>query len=124
MPSPSIDRADQGVLYALGSMDNMRLLYNNSDFYFLPGMLAAAGKDSYLYSAARSVGIMDQANRALTEDLMSMAEFEYAKAVSQVTAALGDPDLWYRDETLVAVWLLGVREVRFQSCSNQRACPD
>jgi hypothetical protein len=118
IPSPAIDRADSGVLYALSSMDNMKLLYRNGDFDFLPGMLSAAGRDSYLYSAARSVGAIDQANRSLDDGLLSMAEFEYAKAVSQVTAALADPDLWWRDETLVAVWLLGVREVRLQNRSK------
>ena len=43
--------------------------------------------------------------------MRDMVEFEYARAVSQVTAALADPEQCAGDEPLVAVWLLGIREV-------------
>jgi hypothetical protein len=75
-------------------------------------MLSEAGQHSYLYTAMRSVGAVNIANRSPTTDMRDMVELEYAHAVSQVTAALADPDQCVRDETLVAVWLLGIREVR------------
>ncbi|KAJ9601872.1 hypothetical protein H2200_013621 [Cladophialophora chaetospira] len=59
----------------------------------------------------RSVAAVNFANRSPTVDMGDMIEAEYAGAVARVTAALADPDQCLRDETLVAVWLLGIREL-------------
>ncbi len=90
---------------------NSRVLYGNHAFDFLPQILSETGPDSYLYAAMRSVAAVNFANRSPTVDMRDMIEVEYARAVSRVTAALADPDQCLRDETLVAVWLLGIREV-------------
>jgi hypothetical protein len=104
---------EQTVCYSLSQLDvNSRVLYGNHAFNFLPQILAGAGRDSYLYAAMRSVAAVNFANRSPTVDMRDMIELEYARAVSRVTAALADSDQYLRDETLVAVWLLGIREVR------------
>ncbi|KAK4941319.1 hypothetical protein LTR10_018729 [Elasticomyces elasticus] len=69
------------------------------------------GTESHLYTAMRAVGAINLANRSPTVDMRSVVDFEYANAVSAVTAALAHPDKWLTDETLVAVWLLGIREL-------------
>ena len=109
---PTIDLSEQTVFYSLTQLDNnSRVLYGNHAFEFLPNILSASGQDSYLYAAMRSVAAVNFANRSPTVDMHGMIEVEYARAVSRVTAALADPDQCLRDETLVAVWLLGMREV-------------
>jgi hypothetical protein len=103
---------EQTVCYSLSQLDvNSRVLYGNHAFNFLPQILAGAGRDSYLYAAMRSVAAVNFANRSPTVDMRDMIELEYARAVSRVTAALADSDQYLRDETLVAVWLLGIREL-------------
>jgi hypothetical protein len=110
------DLLEHAVCYSLNQLDiNSRVLYSNHAFSFLPQMLSKAGRDSYLYAAMRSVAAVNFANRSGTVDMQGSIETEYARAVSLVTAALADPDQSLRDETLVAVWLLGIREVRRQS---------
>ena len=112
----SSDVTEQAVCYSLTQLDvNSRVLYGNHAFNFLPSILSAAGQDSYLYAAMRSVAAINFANRSPTIDMHDMLEFEYARAVSQVTAALADSEQYLRDDTLVAVWLLGIREVKKSS---------
>ncbi|KIX93276.1 uncharacterized protein Z520_10919 [Fonsecaea multimorphosa CBS 102226] len=110
--SPSGDLTEQAVCYSLTQLDaNSRVLYGNHAFNFLPEILSHSGRDSYLYAAMRSVAAINLANRSPTVDMQPLIESEYARAVSRVTAALADPELCLRDETLVAVWLLGIREL-------------
>ena len=113
MHNLSGDLTEQAVYYSLNQLDmNSRRLYGNHAFDFLPKILSQAGPDSYLNAAMRSVGAINLANRSPTVDMRSVVEYEYARAVSGVTAALADPEQCLKDETLVAVWLLGIREVR------------
>ena len=106
------DVAEEAVCYSIAQLDvNSRVLYGNHAFDFLPRILSESGRDSYLYAAMRSVATVNFANRSPTVDMRGTVEAEYAGAVSRVTAALADPDQCLRDETLVAVWLLGIREV-------------
>lgn len=104
---------EESVCYSLAQFDvNSRVLYGNHTYTFLPKILSAAGPNSYLYTAMRSVGAINLANRSPTVDMRATVDLEYARAVSAVTAALGDPERCLKDETLVAVWLLGIREVK------------
>ncbi|KAH0836291.1 hypothetical protein FOPE_04289 [Fonsecaea pedrosoi] len=110
--SLSGDVTEQAVCYSLTQLDaNSRVLYGNHAFTFLPKILSSSGRDSYLYAAMRSVAAINLANRSPTVDMHSIIEAEYARAVSSVTAALADPEQCLKDETLVAVWLLGIREL-------------
>ncbi|EXJ61264.1 uncharacterized protein A1O5_11821 [Cladophialophora psammophila CBS 110553] len=110
--SLSSDPTEQAVCYSLTQLDaNSRVLYGNHAFNFLPEILSNSGRDSYLYAAMRSVAAINLANRSPTVDMHSIIESEYARAVSMVTAALADPEQCLKDETLVAVWLLGIREL-------------
>ena len=103
---------EQSVCYSLNQLDiNSRVLYGNAAFGFLPAILSQAGPDSCVYAAMRSVGAINFANRSPTIDLRSIVDLEYARAVSSVTSALADPQQCLKDETLVAVWLLAMREV-------------
>jgi hypothetical protein len=103
---------EQSVSYSLKQLDvNSCVLYGNSTFTFLPNILSEAGPDSCVYAAMRSVGAINFANRSPTVDLCSVVDLEYARAVSSVTNALADPVQYLEDETLVAVWLLAMREV-------------
>lgn len=120
--SPSADLTEQAVCYSLSQLDvNSRVLYGNHGFDFLPKILSHAGKQSYLYAAMRSVAAINLANRSPTVDMNDMVESEYARAVSRVTAALAEPEQCLRDETLVAVWLLGIREVNQTPFPEMRA---
>ncbi|KIW30676.1 hypothetical protein, variant 1 [Cladophialophora immunda] len=110
--SPSGDLTENAVCYSLTQLDaNSRVLYGNHAFNFLPEILSSSGRDSYLYAAMRSVAAINLANRSPTVDMHAIIESEYARAVSRVTAALADPEQCLKDETLVAVWLLGIREL-------------
>ncbi len=110
---PLCDITEHAACYSLSQPDvNSRILYGNENYNFLPHILRAAGPDSYLYAAMRSVATINLANRSPTVDMQSIVESEYAKAVAGVTAALADSEQYLKDETLVAVWLLGMREVR------------
>ncbi|KEF51933.1 uncharacterized protein A1O9_11923 [Exophiala aquamarina CBS 119918] len=103
---------EQSVCYSLQQLDvNSRVLYGNAAFSFLPTILAQAGPDSCVYASMRSVGAINFANRSPTVDLRSIVDLEYARAVSSVTSALADPQQCLKDETLVAVWLLAMREM-------------
>ncbi|KAL6242241.1 hypothetical protein RBB50_010789 [Rhinocladiella similis] len=106
------DVTEQAVWYSLFQLDvHSRILYGNDTFSFLPTILSKVDHQSYLYAAMRAVGIVNLANRSPTVDMRNIVDFEYAKAVSGVNAALVDPDQRLKDETLVAVWLLGIREL-------------
>ncbi|KAK5216886.1 hypothetical protein LTR72_010256 [Exophiala xenobiotica] len=106
------DVIEQGVWYSLSQLDvSSRVLYGNDAFTFLPAILRKAGSQSYLHTAMRAVGIINLANRSPTVDMRNAVDLEYAKAVSGVNTALADPEQRLKDETLVAVWLLGIREL-------------
>jgi hypothetical protein len=106
------DVIEQGVWYSLSQLDvSSRVLYGNDAFTFLPAILRKAGSQSYIHAAMRAVGIINFANRSPTVDMRNAVDLEYAKAVSGVNTALADPEQRLKDETLVAVWLLGIREV-------------
>ncbi|KAJ9640143.1 hypothetical protein H2204_003368 [Knufia peltigerae] len=106
------DVTEQAVWYSLSQLDvHSRILYGNETFSFLPDILSKVSRHSYLYAAMRAVGIVNLANRSPTVDMRNIVDFEYAKAVSGVNAALADHDQRLKDETLVAVWLLGIREL-------------
>lgn len=112
---------EQSVCYSLKQLDiNSRVLYGNAAFSFLPTILSQAGPDSCVYAAMRSVGAINFANRSPTVDLRSIIDLEYARAVSSVTSALADPQQCLKDETLVAVWLLAMREVRLNVICSSR----
>lgn len=112
MPHLPSDVTEEAVCYSLTQLDiNSRALYGNEAFAFLPTMITESGPQSYLHAAMRAVGVINFANRSPTMDMKSVVDSEYAKAISGVTAALTDPVLCLRDETLVSVWLLGIWEV-------------
>jgi len=104
--------SEYGIWYSLGQLDvNSRILYNNSTYTFLPELIQQAGPNSAIYQAMRSVGTMNLSNRSLTVDMTWLVEWEYSRAVSTVHAALRDTNEYLKDTTLVAVWLLVMREV-------------
>ena len=106
------DIIEQAVWVSLNQLDaSSRVFYNINAFDFLPTVLSAAGPDSHVYAAMRSVGAVNLANRSNGADLRRLVESEHSRAIAKVAAALADPDRYLRDDTLVAVWLLSKREL-------------
>lgn len=103
---------EQSVWYSLSQIDiNSSVLYGNSAFEFIPELLGRSSPGSYLHAAMRSVGTINLANRSPTLDLSPIVDSTYQRAISGITRALGDPQQCLKDETLVAVFLLSIREV-------------
>ncbi|KPI34419.1 uncharacterized protein AB675_3896 [Cyphellophora attinorum] len=73
-------------------------------------MLEATRPGSCLDAAGQAISVIHLANRSLSLELRDKSNLAYAQGVSAVNVALTDPDLRYKDETLVAIWLLGQRE--------------
>ena len=111
-PSLSVDVPEHALCYSLVQFDtNARVQYKIETFAFLPELIGRAGSKSAVHQAMRACGTINFANRAGPVDLHHETASEYARAIVSVNAALQDPDERCRDETLIAVWLLGMREV-------------
>ncbi|RVX73431.1 hypothetical protein B0A52_03073 [Exophiala mesophila] len=103
---------EQSVWYSLSQIDiNSSVLYGNTSFEFIPELLARSSPGSYLHAAMRSVGTINLANRSPTVDLSKIVDSTYQRAISGITRALADPQQCLKDETLVAVFLLSIREI-------------
>jgi len=86
-------------------------MYQSPAFGYFQQVLYESGRDSCVYAAMRSVSAVNLANRSPIVDMRSLVDFEHAKALCGVATSLADPKERMRDATLVAVWLLGIREV-------------
>ena len=103
---------EQAVWVALNQLDSSsRVFYNIRAFDFLPAVLSAAGPESHVYAAMRSMAAVNLANRSSGADLRRIVGLEHNRAMTKVGAALADPDQYLRDNTLIAVWLLSKREL-------------
>ncbi len=113
-PSLPVDVPEQALCYSLVQFDtNSRVQYRIETFAFLPDLITRAGPQSAVHQAMRACGTINLANRVGPVDLHHETASEYARAIVSVNTALQDPVERCRDETLIAVWLLGMREVRW-----------
>ena len=108
----STDVAEHAVCYSLVQLDTrFRDQYQIDTYAFLPKLIHNAGPTSAVHQAMRACATVNLANRAGTVSLSQLTASEYARAIISVNKSLESPDERLRDETLVAVWLLGMREV-------------
>jgi hypothetical protein len=98
-------------LYFSTYICNPRLSHNRDDFYFLPKMFVTAGPDSCLHQAVKLIGLAVFANRWNPAGFQKQIRAGYARAIQATNNALANPVEYLRDESLMAVWLLGSFEV-------------
>ena len=111
-PAFTVDVAEHAVCYSIFQFDtNARRQHQIDTFAFLPELIESAGPKSAVYQAMRACGTVNLANRAGPVRLSQETTSEYARAITSVNAALQHPHERLKDETLIAVWLLGIREV-------------
>jgi hypothetical protein len=81
-------------------------------YSYLPSVYSTLPAGSALSEAITSLGMAGIANSKKDTRLMINANFKYTSALYNVNAALRDPEEAKTDQTLVAVMLLGLFEVR------------
>jgi hypothetical protein len=106
-----VDITEQAIWWSLSKIHHQSRIYGVDTYLFLPAMLEATRPGSCLDAAGQAISVIHLANRSLSLELRDKSNLAYAQGVSAVNVALTDPDLRYKDETLVAIWLLGQREV-------------
>ncbi|KIW63763.1 hypothetical protein PV04_08741 [Phialophora macrospora] len=114
--------AEQAVCYTLRQLEATSQMYQSPAFSFFQQVLSESGRDSCVHAALRSVGAVNLANRSPTVDMRSLVDLEHANALCGVTAALADPKERLRDATLIAVWLLGIRELFASITGSNHVC--
>lgn len=102
---------EQAVWTTLDQLDTTsRKLYRLDVFHFLPRMIEATSTDSSVHAAMRANAIVNVANRT-SQDMSPLVNVEYHKAIATIKAELADPELFLKDEILVAVWLMSKRDM-------------
>lgn len=75
-------------------------------------MLSKSSERSPVYQAAKAVSRMTLADRYSGCDTRLETSNEYAKALEAMRVAMSNIDEAIKDESVTAVWLLGLYEVR------------
>ena len=75
-------------------------------------MLRTAVDGSCIQKAATAVSRMTLADRYSGKDVRLQTGKEYGQALSLTNATIRDTQASIQDETVIAVWLLGLYEVR------------
>lgn len=78
---------------------------------YLPGMYKAEPVDSPLSLTVKSIGMALISNTGHAPEVMLAARKIYARTLQSVATKLQDPMEARRDETLMAVMLMGIFEV-------------
>jgi hypothetical protein len=86
-------------------------LYSFPVLDFLPEVLQQVNPSSCLYQAANAVSRLTLADRYSGKDVRLQTGREYGHALSLTNATIRDTSASIQDETLLAVWLLGLYEV-------------
>lgn len=79
---------------------------------FLPDMVAELGRESPVGLACQAISWAFLASRTKTPEATSKRAMSYGQALTSTNAALREPFLQTRDDTLASVWLLSLYEVR------------
>lgn len=118
-PEPTLtlarDIPEDALCYTLFQFDSSGARYQNYKLTFLPRLIQDAGPGSAVYQAMRACGTVNLANRSGPVNLDHKAALEYAQAIASVNTALRHPEEHLTDGTLIAVWLLQIREVGLPS---------
>jgi hypothetical protein len=102
-------------------------LYSFPVLDFLPDMLRTAEDGSCLKKAAMAVSRMTLADRYSGKDVRLQTGKEYGQALRLTNATIRDTKASIQDETVLAVWLLGLYEVRsggFRTSAQLTTYPD
>ena len=87
-------------------------LYSFPVLDFLPDMLRGAKDGTCIQKAAMAVSRMTLADRYSGKDVRLQTGREYGQALSLTNATIRDTRASIEDETVLAVWLLGLYEVK------------
>ena len=87
-------------------------LYSFPVLDFLPDMLRSAKDGSCIQKSAMAVSRMTLADRYSGKDVRLQTGKEYGQALSLTNSTIRDSKASIEDETVLAVWLLGLYEVR------------
>lgn len=82
---------------------------------FLPDLIQKSDPESGIYQAATAVSRLALADRYSGHDIRLQTGGDYGRALSLTNATIRKTAGDIRDETVLAVWLLGLYEV---SCPN------
>lgn len=112
-PPPRYDIQHQATCFFLHLFSyQASRLYGASIFDFLPDMLATSPPTHAIHQAFKAVSRMTLADRYSGQDPRLQTSSEYAKALSTMAITMSDVAEALKDETVTAVWLLGLYEVR------------
>lgn len=87
-------------------------LYGAPLFDYLPNMLVTVDQNHCLHQSVKAVSRMALADRYSGNDIRLRTSKDYIQALSATKAVIKDSDSAVKDETVVAVWLLSLYEVR------------
>lgn len=88
-------------------------------FNAIPDVLSKAEEKSALYQACNAVARAYMASITRTSKATSDRAKAYGSALMATRSAIQDPQRCKSDNTLLAVWLLGLYEVRFDAFIGQ-----
>lgn len=111
-PPPRYDLHHQSLCFFLNLFCyQANRLYAFPVLDFLPGMLERSSPHSSLSQAANAVSRMTLADRYSGKDVRLQTGKEYGYALKLTKATIRDKTASIQDETVIAVWLLGLYEV-------------
>lgn len=111
-PPPKYDVQHQSTCFFLNLFCfQANRLYGASVIDYLPGMLAEAEPNTCLHQATMAVSRLTLADRYSGHDVRLQTGKEYGEALAKTNATIQDKSRAIMDETVVAVWLLGLYEV-------------
>ena len=97
-------------------LDHLSIPVNGGRFLgylgFLPGLFRETGEDSCLHLTTNAVFLTYMARRNPGSFNIRVAAKAYGKALHSVNASLQERSTYLQNGTIMAVWLLGVNEVR------------
>jgi hypothetical protein len=91
-------------------------LYSFPVLDFLPDVLQKADPSSSIHKAAMAVSRLTLADRYSGKDVRLQTGREYGQALSLTNTTIRDSAANIQDETVLAVWLLGLYEVSHYCC--------
>lgn len=119
-PPPRYDIQHQSLCFFLNLFCfQAGRLYSFPVLDFLPGMLQNADDHSCIHKAAMAVSRITLADRYSGKDVRLQTGREYGHALSLTNTTIRDNVASIKDETVIAVWLLGLYEVSAREVYDQ-----
>ncbi len=116
-PPPRYDVHHQSLCFFLNLFCfQASRLYSFPVLDFLPDVLQKADPSSSIHQAAMAVSRLTLADRYSGNDIRLQTGREYGQALSLTNATIRNSAASVQDETVLAVWLLGLYEVSHHCC--------